>query len=74
MKLLLSKHKSTNDKIQKAQQKSLDNLMVTRQKTLEGLKKWDTFREEKEKYVDFVEKLLKDRVRIRTLNAIMQLR
>jgi len=37
------------------------------------MKKWDHFRAEKEKYLDFAEKLLKDRVRIRTINAIIKI-
>lgn len=71
---MLDKQQTKNDKIEKAQQKNVENIQLVRQKTLMSMKKWDHFRAEKEKYVDFTEKLLKDRVRIRTLNAIIQVK
>jgi len=38
----------------------------------ESLSKWDHFREERKKYADFVEKLLKDRIRLRFLITLIK--
>ena len=70
--MLKQKMDQDEEKVQqlKSRKSVLDSSI--RLKNRASLKKWDHFRIERNKYADFVEKLMKDRIRLRFLITLIR--
>ena len=70
--ILLQKHNLAFRKAMEAQLRKAELTEEQRQQAIAYLAKWEVFRQQREQYADKVEKILKDRIRIRCLLTIIK--